>query len=162
MKQPRLEVPANAPLDVDTSLPPAKRSKLAADMHRWCVSGSWMMCQTCGSMQPRDMKPCSFDVDPSPYISKSHCWRCSAKRDYQVPLPSDAPEELHGLTLDICNALSPLAVCFFSKDTPMAMNPLNQPFSGGPPESTQKLSRLSFICCSRGGRLGTCRCRVAL
>eukprot|EP00973_Karenia_brevis_P062975 8753544-Karenia_brevis.AAC.1 len=57
-----------------TGLPPAKRSRRAADIQRWCLAGSWSMCSACKVLQAQDMVPSNFDRLPSPYMSPKQCW----------------------------------------------------------------------------------------
>lgn len=94
-----------------TGLPPAKRSRRAADLERWCVAGSWAMCEHCRVLQPRDMKPALFNnVSPKPCISQSQCWRCQAKRPHLAPSLDDVPQPLRGLTPETAAALAMLEV----------------------------------------------------
>ena len=91
-------------------LPPAKRSRRAADLERWCVAGSWALCSTCMVLQPRDMTPACFDTAPSPYISRKACWRCKAKRQHLAPSFEDVPPCLRDLSDDVRSSLGPLVV----------------------------------------------------
>ena len=93
-----------------TGFPVAKRSRRAADLERWCISGSWAQCERCLVMQPRDMMPSTFDKEQSATIKPKQCWRCSAKRQHLVPTVAQAPKELQGLADDEVAALSLLDI----------------------------------------------------
>eukprot|EP00973_Karenia_brevis_P040705 5632524-Karenia_brevis.AAC.1 len=54
------------------------------------------------------MVPLTVDKAPNPYVSAKACWRCTAKRQHDLPLVDDVPEELVGLPSAVYNALPPL------------------------------------------------------
>ena len=91
---------ARAPVmdEAGTSMPPAKRSRFATDLERWCTAGSWAMCKHCRVLQPVDMTPTCFDRTPTPLLSEKKCWRCRAHRQHLVPTLDDVPEPLRRLT----------------------------------------------------------------
>ena len=87
----------HAEVDNDTGLPPAKRSRLAADFEQWCRFNSWAICEYCGLAQPRDMQPPTFGRLLPPKIRQEVCSACQSLGRTVVPQPSDAPAELVGL-----------------------------------------------------------------
>jgi hypothetical protein len=91
-------------------LPPAKRSRRAADLERWCISGSSAMCEHCFVMQPRDMRPVNFDKIPEPTIPRKRCWRCAAKRQHLVPSSAEVPRPLRNLTEMVAKILAVMEV----------------------------------------------------
>ena len=95
---------------VGTGLPAAQRSLRAADLERWCVAGSWAVCEHCHVMIAQDMKPATFDKVPKTTITQNQCWRCKAKRQIDVPLPDSVPDPLKGLDSDTQRALAPFEI----------------------------------------------------
>ena len=65
---------ARAPVldEAGTGMPPAKRSRFATDLERWCTAGSWAMCKHCRVLQPVDMTPTCFDRTPTPLLSEKN------------------------------------------------------------------------------------------
>ena len=97
-----------AQVDNDTGLPPPKRSKLAADLYKWCRKDSWRLCDSCLGL---DVAPMTQGVlntqEEKATIQK--CSRCKAAVRCAVPVPEDTPEELRGLDETSIAALAPLA-----------------------------------------------------
>ena len=67
----------------DTGLPAAQRSELAKRAELWCKFGSWTMCESCGSMNPRSFEPWDLRKDAKATIPK--CSKCVRK--ISVPQP---------------------------------------------------------------------------
>ena len=71
--------------------PLAKRSRLAVEIERWCIVGSWAMCKHSRILQPVDTTPTCLDRAPTPLISDKKCWRCRDHRQHLVPTFDDLP-----------------------------------------------------------------------
>ena len=90
----------------DTGLPAAGRSELAKQAELWCKYGSWSMCRSCGSMDPRIFAPQDPRRAATPTAAK--CSKCT--RNIYVPRPEDVPEALKNLSEKAVRALRPLDV----------------------------------------------------
>ena len=109
-KLPTSRIPSGTDISNDTNLPPAKRSRLAADLQHWCEFNSWGVCNNCGIMLPRSITPQSLTETLPPEVPASKCHHCTATRQYFVPNAKDTPEELQGLEMEHVHALTPLVI----------------------------------------------------
>ena len=100
----------NSEVPNETGLPPAKRSRLAADLEQWSTFDSWAICEECSVMQPRNLVPKNFGRLLSPYITAKACNRCRAKGTTCAPSVEDVPKKLQGLSKEATLALSPLVI----------------------------------------------------
>ena len=103
-------MPRGAEISNDTGLPLADHSRLAVDFQMWCKYNSWAQCESCMSMQPRDLTERTLHPDLPATTSSAYCSRCKAKESYEVPKPEDVPEPLRGLSREALAALSPLVI----------------------------------------------------
>ena len=91
----------------DTGLPFPKDA-MARRVEAWCKHGSWAMCQSCGSMQPRPLQPVDLRRLASPTISEKACTAC--RHGEYVPQPDDIPQQLRHLKPKFLRALRPLDI----------------------------------------------------
>ena len=91
----------------DTGLPSPKDS-VARAVEEWCKQGSWGICQQCGSVQPRPLRPADMKRSAAPEISAKACTAC--RHGEYVPQPADIPEQLRDLKTRVLHALRPLDV----------------------------------------------------
>ena len=91
----------------DTGLPFLKDA-MARRVEAWCKHGSWAMCQSCGSMQPRPLQPVDLRRLAPPTISEKACTAC--RHGEYVPQPDDIPQQLRHLKLRVLRALRPLDI----------------------------------------------------
>ena len=85
---------------------PAPANPVARMVEQWCKRGSWAMCDSCHSMQPRPLQPVDLKKASSTSISKKVCTACN-KGEY-VPQPEHIPVVLRGLKPEVIEALRPL------------------------------------------------------
>ena len=83
-----------APADKDTSLPPAKRYKLADDLRFWCNFNSWRLYENCGVPNPIRITPESLT------LSWIHCFRALSASTVRNVSP-EAAAALSPLEVDI-------------------------------------------------------------
>jgi ASC-1-like (ASCH) protein/type II secretory pathway component PulJ len=112
MHQPHDRVLRDADISNRCPLPPGKRSKLAADLDRWCRYDSWQVCASCGFLQPRELTPQSLERLQPPTCTEKACLQCKAKQNSIVPSIHMVPEELRNLSAEAKLALSPLELDF--------------------------------------------------
>ena len=91
----------------DTGLPFPKDA-MARRVEAWCKHGSWAMCQSCGSMQPRPLQPVDLRRLAPPTISEKACTAC--RHGEYVPQPDDIPQQLRHLKPRVLRALRPLDI----------------------------------------------------
>ena len=99
-----------AAIENDSGLPPAKRTRLAADFQMWAEYNSWALCCQCGTLLPRSVSPESLRLVSPACVPETKCYNCKAIRQYVSPRPSDVPWQLQGLDEEAAYALSPLEV----------------------------------------------------
>ena len=102
----RLPMPPSDIASNDTGLPAASRSERAIQAEQWCKHGSWQICATCHSLQPRPFKPVDLKHDAQPTVKE--CGLC--KKKDKVPQPGDVPEQLQQLPKEVIEALRPLDI----------------------------------------------------
>ena len=85
---------------------PAPANPVARMVEQWCKRGSWAMCNSCHSMQPRPLQPVDLKKASSTSITKKVCTACN-KGEY-VPQPEHIPVVLRGLKPEVIEALRPL------------------------------------------------------
>ena len=90
----------------DSGLPAPSAGSRAAAVERWCKLGSWGMCSTCHSLQPRPLLPIDCRRTAQPFITKRACRICS--KNLAVPQPHDVPPALQNLSRPEILALRPL------------------------------------------------------
>eukprot|EP00438_Fugacium_kawagutii_P006489 Skav210261 [mRNA] locus=scaffold3363:7597:11482:+ [translate_table: standard] len=91
--------------DNDAGLP-APANSLARAVEDWCKMGSWGICETCGSVQPRPLQPAMLKKVPKPTITSKACTAC--QKGKYVPQLDDIPEPLRQLSPSVIAALRPL------------------------------------------------------
>ena len=94
--------------DNDTGLPRAGISPEATMLEDWCKTGSWNICSTCYSLEPRHLKEVDTRRVAAPSITP--CRWCSKDGAASVPTVQDVPKKLRGLTEKIVAALRPFDI----------------------------------------------------
>ena len=94
--------------DNDTGLPRADVSPMATMLEDWCKTGSWNICSTCYSLEPRHLKEVDTRRVATPSITP--CRWCSKDGAASVPTVQDVPKKLRYLTQKIVEALRPLEI----------------------------------------------------
>ena len=86
----------------DAGLPAASSSDRAAFVEHWCKFGSWGICRTCHSLQPRPLEPIDGRRVAQAEITSNACKQCKGKkwvppagRDPRPP-PQAHPEDGQG------------------------------------------------------------------
>ena len=105
--------------DNDTGLPRAGISPMATMLEDWCKAGSWNICSTCYSLEPRHLKEVDTRRVAAPSITP--CRWCSKDGAASVPTVHDVPRKLRGLTKKIVEALRPFE---------MDLGPYKRPLHG--------------------------------
>ena len=93
----------------DAGLPAASASPAATALEKWCKHGSWDLCRTCASVQPRHLKEEALKKQDGNIIVCKNCAKAEAKRAW-VPQPEEVPEPLRGLSRQELEALRPLDI----------------------------------------------------
>ena len=96
----------------DTGLPAAHLTNNAAMVEKWCKWGSWTICPTCHSVQPRHMKNIDARRLAGPHHALRDCRACKAAggRNSGVATVAAVPRALRKLNTRIVKALRPLDV----------------------------------------------------
>ena len=104
--------PANAAVENTSGLPNASCSDRAINFERWCTDGSWVMCQRCQSMQPRDLTEelLMKQEHDATMLPKKNCAYCRKYNTTPPPRPQDVPLPLRGLPPKVIDALRPIEV----------------------------------------------------
>ena len=92
----------------DAGLPAASSSDRAAFVEHWCMFGSWGICRTCHSLQPRPLEPIDGRRVAQAEITSNACKQCKGKK--WVPQPDEIPDRLRKLTLKMAKVLRPLDI----------------------------------------------------
>ena len=108
----KLPAKGEAPEDVDnsTGLPPAKRSRRAADMEHFFKYNSWCQCEVCHSVQARHMTPKTLAPGLSATVPQHLCKLRCGKSTVYIPKLEDIPKKLRNLSAEALLALSPLEI----------------------------------------------------
>ena len=95
----QLPVPEAADIATnDAGLPAASSSDRAAFVEHWCQFGSWGICRTCHSLQPRPLEPIDGRRVAQAEITSNACKQCKGKK--WVPQPDEIPDRLRKLTVN--------------------------------------------------------------
>ena len=93
----------------DTGLPAAQGSEAAGMLEQWCKLGSWAVCATCHSLEPRHLKEVDCRRVAAPVVQACRwCRGGGAGSAALVPQPADVPRPLRGLSSAALAALRPL------------------------------------------------------
>ena len=92
----------------EAGLPAARSSDRAAFVEHWCKFGSWGICRTCHSLQPRPLEPIDARRVAQAEITSNACKQCKGKK--WVPQPDEIPERLRKLTMKMAKVLRPLDI----------------------------------------------------
>ncbi|CAK9101303.1 ATP-dependent DNA helicase PIF1 [Durusdinium trenchii] len=93
----------------DTGPPATQGSEAAGMLEQWCKLGSWAVCATCHSLEPRHLKEVDCRRVAAPLVQA--CRWCRGGGDgsaSSVPQPTDVPRPLRGLSSVALAALRPL------------------------------------------------------
>ena len=105
----QLPVPEAADIATnDAGLPAASSSDRAAFVEHWCQFGSWGICRTCHSLQPRPLEPIDARRVAQAEITSNACKQCKGKK--WVPQPDEIPDRLRKLTVKMAKVLRPLDI----------------------------------------------------
>ena len=93
----------------DTGLPAAHLTNNAAMVEKWCKWGSWTICPTCHSVQPRRMKNIDARRLAGPHRALRDCRACKAAggRNSSVTAIVAVPRALRKLNARVVKALRP-------------------------------------------------------
>ena len=101
-----LPLPASDATNNDTGMPSPTTSARAQSVELWCKHGSWVSCETCGSLRPRPLQPNDLRRLAQPTVPR--CVHCTRK--HYVPQLGDVPMALQGLGHRSLSALRPLEI----------------------------------------------------
>ena len=103
---------ANESITNDSGMPVAASTERATNFARWCADGSWVMCEKCHSLQPRNLTEALL-LDRSPdatMLPKKNCVYCRKYPNAKPPTVNDIPGPLQDLPHVVIEALRPVRV----------------------------------------------------
>lgn len=111
MHRPAMRALPGAPVSNDNGLPAASLTERAKAFERWCLYHSWVQCDHCGHMLPRDLTEATLMKDQRANVPAGRCSVCQSKRNVPVPTSvEDCPAVLRAVKPELAALLSPLVV----------------------------------------------------